>query len=161
MRFVSFFSPLVRPYPNVLTGLYSVSVGSNLTAWLVRVKEKAQFLTVAGSSTSEDVLEGELHDSGVFCGRNLTEIGGIEIGHRVLHVKRVCKVEGLRSKFQLLRFTNLERSCQRRVELPGARPGDAAHAYISQRAQGRQNKCGRIEVVRDRFIAIGTAHDLI
>ena len=70
-----------------LTDPFSVSVGSNLTAWLVWVKEKAQFFTVAASFISEDVLESELHDSRVFCGRHLAEIGGIEIGHRVLHVK--------------------------------------------------------------------------
>src|SRR5439155_14837031 len=80
---------------------------------------------------SENILQGKLHNSRVFRRRDLAENAAVEIRDRIAHAETVGNVERFCSKFQPLRFPELECSRERGIELPGAGAGNAAHADIS------------------------------
>ena len=109
----------------------------------------------------EDILQSELHDSRIPRREHLTESVAVEIRGRVVHVEAVCNVERLGSKFQLLRFTELERSGEGHIELPSAGTGNAAEAGISERAKRGYLECRGIEKLADGSVPVGVRSQLI
>ena len=80
----------------------------------------------------KNILQSKLHNPWIFRGSDLTENATVETRNWIVQVKRICNIERLRPKFQLLCFTQLECSGKGRIELPGARAANAARPNCSE-----------------------------
>ena len=75
---------------------------------------------------SENILQGELHNTRIRRRSDLTEISAVQIVYRVTQVDGVRYVKRFGAELDLLLFTNLEASGDRKVELPCTRTSDTA-----------------------------------
>ena len=104
-------------------------------------------------SSSEQVLQRELHDSRIQCRTNLAKLSRVQI--RIDHLtgarvyswpETIQDVVSLGAKFQSLAFPEMEDSRQADVERPGSRTLNTVAADITGRARIRQSESRRVEI---------------
>src|SRR5262245_65804935 len=99
---------------------------------------------------SEDILQCELHDSGIpRCGDHAESVG-IEVCRGVPWSKTVGYVKSFGSNLESLGFAELESPRKGHIELPGPGPLHIARAHVSVPAIGRLRECARVQIVRQR-----------
>src|SRR5262245_6344588 len=86
-------------------------------------------------SFSKDVFESELHDARRKCGTDHTESVARPIIVGLTRPEAVRHVERFSANFEPLCFTQIERSGQRHIEVPRARPNERHVANVPVRPQ--------------------------